>query len=133
MKFRYLGNSTRIIESNYAPDGAYVWNEANGHVQDVTDPALIENLQTYPYDDWEEVDEPEPDPADEPVMALRGIGPARSEELAGLGIRTVGELAVVNVEELLPQTGASRAQVEGWVAQAQALTGLVAGAASEEE
>jgi hypothetical protein len=51
MKIRYTGTAgVRIVEP-------YRWDESNGYVQDVTDPAILENLLTYPKPEFEAVEE----------------------------------------------------------------------------
>lgn len=51
MKIRYTGIAgVRIVEP-------YRWDESNGYVQDVTDPAILENLLTYPKPEFEPVEE----------------------------------------------------------------------------
>jgi hypothetical protein len=51
MKIRYVGMAgVREI-------GPYVWNQENGYVQDVTDPAILEDVMTYPRPDFELVEE----------------------------------------------------------------------------
>jgi hypothetical protein len=50
MKIRYTGTAgVRIVEP-------YRWDASNGYVQDVTDPAILENLLTYPKPEFEEVE-----------------------------------------------------------------------------
>jgi hypothetical protein len=52
MKIKYTGTAgVRIVEP-------YQWDASNGYVQDVTDPAILENLLTYPKPEFEAVEEP---------------------------------------------------------------------------
>ncbi|HEU4543638.1 MAG TPA: DNA polymerase IV [Jiangellaceae bacterium] len=54
-----------------------------------------------------------------PVRALPGIGPATAERLARLGVRTVGDLAAVTVEELVGLLGEAHGRSLYRLARAQ--------------
>lgn len=59
-----------------------------------------------------------------PTLADVGLKAERAEELAGLGIRTLDDLAKLDekgIEELAPKTGASQQEIEGWAEKAREL------------
>jgi predicted flap endonuclease-1-like 5' DNA nuclease len=69
----------------------------------------------------------EPDDTDDavegssdPVTELNGIGPAYGDRLAGVGIETVGELAVADAAEVADQIDLGESRVSDWVEQANA-------------
>jgi predicted flap endonuclease-1-like 5' DNA nuclease len=77
--------------------------------------------------------EPEPDPAEledateqlndaaggEPVDAIKGIGSAYAERLAGAGVETVGDLVNADPEALAEATGVSQTRIERWADRAR--------------
>lgn len=121
-RIKYIGSSDpRVI-------GKYEWNSENEFIQTVTDPELIENLKTYPYDNWKFLGDDEQLPADRPITDINGIGEARAEELNVHDIKCVGDLAALDkagIEHLASHTGASRGQAIEWVRQAQKITSEV--------
>lgn len=70
------------------------------------------------------VPDPQPEADDVPpddLTQIKGIGPVYAQQLATLGISTFAQLAASDPEELAREFEA-RADVAGWVAQAQSRT-----------
>ena len=112
MRSRYLGPGARIIEQ-------YRWDDANGKVVDVIEADLAANLLTYPYPQFELVN-------DEPLLTIDGIGPQTAAELALAGVATVDQLAGLSDSEMkrvADSIHGSLRQVKGWVKQARARPG----------
>jgi len=63
--------------------------------------------------------EPPAEGSSDPVTELNGIGPAYGDRLAGVGIETVGELAVADPAEVAAEIDLGESRVAGWVEQAQ--------------
>ncbi|MFC6769333.1 helix-hairpin-helix domain-containing protein [Natrinema soli] len=66
--------------------------------------------------------EPETEPEgtnQEPVVEIKGIGPAYADRLAGAGIDTIGELADADAAELAEQTDISETRIQGWIDRAE--------------
>lgn len=61
-------------------------------------------------------------PAADPVMEIKGIGPAYADELRQADVETVGDLAAADPEELAGGTGLSSTRIADWVEQARART-----------
>ncbi|WP_226040508.1 DUF4332 domain-containing protein [Natrinema sp. DC36] len=55
----------------------------------------------------------------EPVVEIKGIGPAYADRLAGAGVDTVGELAAADAAELAEQTDISETRIQGWIDRAE--------------
>lgn len=67
-----------------------------------------------------ETDEDEAD--GEPVEAVRGIGPAYGERLAGVGVTTVEQLAAADAAELAGEIDVSQSRVSRWIDRARERT-----------
>ena len=56
--------------------------------------------------------------SDDPVTEIKGIGPAYSERLAGVGIDTVGELAAADPADVAAETDLGENRIADWVTRA---------------
>jgi predicted flap endonuclease-1-like 5' DNA nuclease len=74
-------------------------------------------------DDEAEPDESEgtaePEGSTDDVTEIKGIGPAYADRLSGIGIETVGELAVADADDIAAQTDLSESRVSGWIERAR--------------
>ncbi|MFC6973911.1 helix-hairpin-helix domain-containing protein [Halomicroarcula sp. GCM10025709] len=61
----------------------------------------------------------EPEGSGDDVTAIKGIGPAYADRLSGIGIETVGELAVADADDIAAQTDLSESRVSGWIERAR--------------
>lgn len=116
MKIRYVGPGVRIIEQ-------YRWDDTNGKVVDVIEADLAANLLTYPYPQFELVN-------DEPLLMIDGIGPQTAAELALAGVATINQLAALkdpDIRRVADSIHGSQRQVKGWVKQARARPDHAAG------
>jgi predicted flap endonuclease-1-like 5' DNA nuclease len=97
--------------------GSHEWSDKAGWVQDI--PAqLAAELLTAPQGEFKIS-------ADEPLLEIQGIGPARALELAVAGIGTVMDLAgldTAGIKRIAAETRASVQQVRDWAAQARQMT-----------
>jgi predicted flap endonuclease-1-like 5' DNA nuclease len=114
MKIEFVkpGPVRRLVEN-------YEWSALAGWVQDI--PAqLAAELLTAPQGEFKIS-------ADEPLLEVQGIGPARALELAVAGIGTVTDLAgldTAGIKRVAEETRASSKQVRDWTAQARQMTKL---------
>lgn len=63
--------------------------------------------------------EPSSHQSDAPVTEITGIGPARRETLATVGIETIEELAAADPQQLAAQTEISETRLRTWINTAQ--------------
>lgn len=87
--------------------------------------AAVPEAEPDTTDDAEAASEPASEPevpegSDDPVTEIKGIGPAYAKRLSGLGIDTVGELAVADAAEIAAETDLSESRVDGWIERAKA-------------
>ena len=114
MKIRFTGPTVvrRII-------GPYEWSTETGFVQDV-DADMAAQLLTDPSDRFV-LD------ADEPLLALDGVGPQRAAELALAGIGYLSNLAELDKageKRLADAVWASGKQSRKWVSSARDRVGI---------
>jgi predicted flap endonuclease-1-like 5' DNA nuclease len=55
----------------------------------------------------------------EPVVVIKGIGPAYAERMADAGVETVADLAAADADELESQTEISAKRIQGWIDRAK--------------
>jgi hypothetical protein len=114
MKIRFTGPTVvrRIV-------GPYEWSTETGFVQDV-DADMAAQLLTDPSDRFV-LD------ADEPLLALDGVGPQRAAELALAGIGGLSNLAELDKageKRLADAVWASAKQIRKWVSSARERLGI---------
>jgi len=110
MRLRYLRPSEYVARVV----GEYEWSQRQGWVQDVDAP-LAAILLTDPKDEWA-VD------AEDPLVALKGIGPQRAAGLALAGVGTLEDMAALDADgiaQVADMVWASAEQVGDWVMAAR--------------
>ncbi|ELY77863.1 hypothetical protein C486_14634 [Natrinema gari JCM 14663] len=81
--------------------------------------AASEDTESDPsVDDTAAAAEPD-ETTQEPVDAIKGIGPAYADRLTGAGVDTVAELADADAAELAAQTDISEKRIQGWIDRAE--------------
>jgi len=61
----------------------------------------------------------EPTASDEPVEAIRGIGPTYSDRLAGAGIETVSQLAAADAKTVAEAAETGETKAQNWIDRAR--------------
>jgi len=121
---------TETADSELAPESAAA-AEAEADTGDA-ESETVDDIESEPESVGESESEAEPEPEPEPetdaeleetnpepVVEIKGIGPAYADRLAGAGVDTIGELAVADAAELAEQTDISETRIQGWIDRAE--------------
>ncbi|AFO59296.1 MULTISPECIES: DUF4332 domain-containing protein [unclassified Natrinema] len=107
-------NADMTVDTETGSETAEMESETAGDAD-----AASEDTESDPsVDDTAAAAEPD-ETTQEPVDAIKGIGPAYADRLAGAGVDTVAELADADAAELAAQTDISEKRIQGWIDRAE--------------